>query len=132
MTTVSQMVSMDTVSQMDSNNTMKEPLSPSNKEQLVEKTFYFEEQRPKIFRIFTITYIYDRVNNVLSYGASIYKDDGSDQIPFDKRKHRQTALKRLNMRPVIINNVMDDGKLHEFHEKIRHFIYKHGVRGKKL
>lgn len=109
----------------------QQPQQTLDKKQFVERTFYWYDHR-STYRVFTITYLYDRANKVLSYGASVYRDEGEPRRAFDKKKHRETALGRLNKRPVIVPNVEDSSSLSEFHEKIRSFIYKKGVKGVRL
>ena len=104
----------------------------SSNGQFVNRIFYVEEETKSAYRIITVTYIYDRLNKVLSYGACIYKDDGTSISSFCKKTHRETALQRLNKCPVIINSINDDESVKNFHEKIRLLIYKYGVKGKKL
>lgn len=102
-----------------------------NKKQLapfIRRTFRTPEQG-KTPRIVTVTYEFDRNKKELKYGACIYKEDGTDF--FSKKKHRETADSRLKVRPVIIDNIEDSGKMEEFHVRIRDLVRKHGVRGKQ-
>lgn len=114
------------------------------KKPFVERIFYVEEKK----RVITIAYSYDRENCVLSYGACIYRNDCDEinmscvtdennkkkipKVPFCKKTHRETALNRLQKKPVIIPNIQDCGSIVDFHAKIRELVHRNGVCGKRL
>lgn len=80
-------------------------------------------------RIITFVYIYIRESQQLYYGACIWKPD-TPTSSFDKKPHRDTAILRLILNPVVLNCADDSVKLEDFHKKIRNFIHIHGVKGK--
>lgn len=84
-----------------------------------------------VHRIATITYEYNRPNKKLKYGASMFKYDKEDD-KFNKRFHNHTAEKRLEKRPVVVDDFEDTDTLKTFHEKIRNLLYSYGVKGERV
>lgn len=104
---------------------------------VVNRTVYFDNQRSKKSNTnpktrIVICYEYDRVNERLKYGATIFNRKEKDDV-FNRKEHRETALKRLQVRPVIVEGVKDDGNsLQDFNNKIRRLLPTHGTKGDRL
>lgn len=98
----------------------------------ISRTFYVHETNKKnggMNRIVTVCYTYDFTTKTLMYGASIYKCENNDTSHFSRKTHRETAMQRLQKKPVILNDV-EYGKVFDFHKSIRKQMYTNGVASK--
>lgn len=98
---------------------------------VVSRVFRCYEQKGKTPRIVTISYEYDRNKKTIKYGASIYRQDEKDTDTFSKKGHLQTAIGRMERRPVIVEAIDDTGNLVQFNKMIRRLVTKYGVCGKE-
>lgn len=115
------------------------PSNETTKTQRLRR-FFFNEDNSNNHRRVTIVYKHDRQTKTLTYGASIYhtprhvndihsidsKSHKSEK--FDKNKHYETAVKRFNEHPVVVQNFQDDGKFQDFRLSVRKLLFTHGCR----
>lgn len=80
--------------------------------------------------IVTIKYEYDRHNKIVKYGATVFSKNGKN-MDYSQKGHTETATKRFNNNPVVINDFTDDGTHKEFFGKLRKALFTHGVKAKK-
>lgn len=91
--------------------------------------FYRTEVNGKIERRITVAYTHDRETGATEYGATIFRRPvGDNSQVFEKAPHRNTALGRLQKRPVRVN--LTPGKHFDIIEdEIRELVRDRGVRG---
>lgn len=80
--------------------------------------------------IITIKYEYDRHNKIVKYGATIFNNKGDKTVKYDQKGHTETATKRFNNKPVVINDFLDSGSHKDFYAKLRKSLCSHGVKAK--
>ena len=99
------------------------------KKQIVQNLFRYHERTKRtgeLTRTFTIQYEYNRDTKTLKYGAAIFRPDAKvDRL--DGSAHNQTAKRRFEKKPVVVENVEDTGTLKDFQYKIRNLIHTYGV-----
>lgn len=106
-----------------------------------QRRFFFNEDNSNNRRKTTIVYKHDRINHTLTYGASVFHvpknhhdsqstDSKTNNKPekFNKEKHYETALKRFNEHPVVVQNFQDDGKFSDFRKRVRKQLFTNGCR----
>lgn len=81
-------------------------------------------------RIVTIQYKYDRINEKLEYGATIYKSPSNILDKYDREGHKKTALARFQKHPITIENFTDKDGQQMFNTRLRNLLHKHGVQNK--
>jgi hypothetical protein len=135
------MMTQETIQSGEVDIADKKMVVEKQRKPVIERVIYFNEMEGDHHnakgRIVCVVYNFDRTNKVLKYGASIYKrgydeTDDARYPAYNKKCHKETANARLIKRPVIIDNVQDDGSLNDFNEKIRNYVYKKGVKGDRL
>lgn len=88
-------------------------------------------------RLTVIVYKYNKITKECTYAAALYKEDTEDEYKHKfgskrslKKALRETALRRLDKKPIIIN-IDDDKSLLDFHSNIRKSVYVNGAYSKK-
>lgn len=95
---------------------------------VVTRVFRCKETGGDTRRIITVKYEYDRDQQKLTYGSTIWKSTKDCKDKYSHEAHLKTAERRFNKSPVVIENFSDEGKLGELHQKIRKQLFKHGCR----
>ena len=95
---------------------------------VVTRVFRRKENGGGLRRIVTIKYQYDRVNQQLTYAGSIWKTPVNCKDKFVATEHLKTVEKRFETHPVVLENFVDEGKLFDFHQKVRKQLFRHGCR----
>jgi hypothetical protein len=108
-------------------------VQPRERKPVVTRFARFNEAKDstgKFTRIVTICYTYDRQNQTLKYGATIYRATNDRKDVFNRKKHNTTASERMKNNPVVIDGFEDTKTLPEFHNNMRNLLYKNKVRAK--
>jgi hypothetical protein len=105
--------------------TLKKEMKPE-----VSRLMNFRKYKKDTKEIVTIQYKYDRVNKKIQYGATIYKAPLNAKEKYDSAGHKETAMKRFDACPVVVENFTDDGGQKAFNMKLRSLLHTHGVKAK--
>lgn len=108
-----------------SQTTQKGPMKTS-----ISRIIYFRENNSVRKRILVLKYDYNRLTKVLTYAGAMYKTQNKDD-KFDKHGHTNTAKKRFEIRPIVVENFISDENINLFHQAIRKQVYIHGIRAPK-
>lgn len=95
---------------------------------VTHRPVYFHEGQ----RTVCIVYDYDREEQILKYGATIHRKEGDGKDEFQKKPHRQTAIGRLEKRPVVVANFEDSVNIKDFNKRLRKLLPEHHVRGERV
>jgi hypothetical protein len=95
---------------------------------IVKRMVGFKEVHGEHRRVGTIVYEYNRVTHTLRYGASIFRTSADKPETFIRANHLETATKRFNEHPVIVENFQDNTTLRDFHDRIRQLLFTHKCR----
>jgi hypothetical protein len=90
--------------------------------------FYRTEVEEGVERVFTVAYTHDIDSGATQYGGTVFRHpEGDTKESFLKAPHRQTAARRLAVRPVRLTVQADSYS--EVENQIREAIREQGVRG---
>lgn len=95
---------------------------------VIEGQFIRRERSCSNRRVVTIKYKYDRVNRVLTYGATIWRAPTNSRDKHDGPGHLSTAEKRHKTHPVTLCDFEDEKDRKLFHDKVRKQLFVHGCR----
>lgn len=97
---------------------------------VISRLMSVKEFKGNTKRIVTIQYKYDRVNEKLEYGATIYKSPLNTSEKYDKDGHKKTALARFQKHPIIVEGFKDKDGQQMFNKNLRNLLHKYGVQQK--
>lgn len=81
-------------------------------------------------RIVTIAYIYNKEEQTLMYGASVFQKEGKST--FCRKDHFNTAVDRLVKCPVVINNFEYCESFTKFQDTVRKQLFTHKCKGERV
>ena len=92
--------------------------------------FYRKEVEDNIERIFTVAYTHDIETGLTQYGGAVFRHAvGDNRETFRKGPHRETAARRLQVRPVSL--IIKRDNFSDVESSIRQSIREVGVSGKR-
>ena len=91
------------------------------------RCFYRREFEDGVERRIVVAYRHNKETGETEYGATIFRRDPGVTCHFERVPHRNTAVRRLQVRPVRLT--IDADNYTDVESQLREALREHGVRG---